>query len=187
MGVDFTCDTKSFSCSYGGWAIIRNKLVKATFDYLDDFFAQQNFAEKSYESTASANLKKWINEVREYANQQSKTPQVKFGMDFGLLNAENFLMDGLLLHISANEWFGELLIEFGVAGIYALCQKSGTEGFYSVGNSYDIFDLLIKVRPFLLFTEIDAESSENIIYERTRELEEMFQESAEKKIIVRIH
>jgi len=36
---------------------------------------------------------------------------------------------------------------FGLGGLYALCNQSDCEGFYTPGNSLDIYRLLVKIKP----------------------------------------
>ena len=40
-----------------------------------------------------------------------------------------------------------MLIYFNLSGIYTLLHKSDCEGFYSVGNSYDIYEMIQLVKP----------------------------------------
>ena len=192
MGVDFTCDEKSFGCSYGGWHNIRCTILEATFAYLDKRFAEilakpSNEEEDDWETThiqsAAKNLQKHIDKIREDAN--SKKQKSSEGI-FGIMREHNHILDCFINKIWEN-YFIDLLIEFGVGGIYALCNKSDCEGFYSVGNAYDIRELLTTIRPFLLKNTEDLESSDNWIYDVADELIELFQESIEKKKIIMIH
>ena len=102
------------------------------------------------------------------------------------MREHNHILDCFINKIWEN-YFIDLLIEFGVGGIYALCNKSDCEGFYSVGNAYDIHELLNTIRPFLLKNTKDLESSDNWLYDVADELIELFQESIEKKKIIMIH
>jgi hypothetical protein len=192
MGVDFTCDEKSIGFSYGGWHYIRCTLIEATFAYLDKRFAEilskfANEEEHDWETTniqsAAKNLQKHINEIREDAN--SKKQKSSEGI-FGIMREHNHILDCFINKIWEN-YFIDLLIEFGVGGIYALCNKSDCEGFYSVGNAYDIHELLITIRSFLLKDTEDLDSEDNWLYDSSDELIELFQESIEKKKIIIIH
>jgi hypothetical protein len=192
MGVDFTCDEKSIGFSYGGCHYIRCTLIEATFAYLDKRFAEilskfANEEEHDWETThiqsAAKNLQKHINEIREDANSKK---QKSSECIFGIMREHNHILDCFINKIWEN-YFIDLLIEFGVGGIYALCNKSDCEGFYSVGNAYDIHELLNTIRPFLLKDTKDLESSDNWLYDSSDELIELFQESIEKKKIIMIH
>ena len=192
MGVEFTCDEKSFGRSYGGWHYIRCTLIESTFAYLDKRFAEilSKFAnekehdwETNHIQSAAKTLQKYINEIREAAN--SKKQKSSEGI-FGIMREHNHILDCFINKIWEN-YFIDLLIEFGVGGIYALCNKSDCEGFYSVGNAYDIHELLITIRPFLLKDTEDLDSENNWLYDSSDELIELFQESIEKKKIIMIH
>ena len=187
MGVDFTCDTKTFGCSYSGWHYYRNLIIEATLAYLDDYLANQNPEIDTYEFSAMDKLKKGVASIRSRALKLSTENKSIFGMDLGKRPLEECYLKALLYELHENEWIGELIIENGLNGIRALCNKSDCEGFYSVGNSYDICELLYKIRPFLIKNKENLEADENYDYERSKDLLEMFEESVEKKIIVRIH
>ena len=50
------------------------------------------------------------------------------------------------------------LFFFNISGIYAFCNKSDCEGYYSVGNSYDICQLFKLIKPFYT-TDININKS----------------------------
>ena len=193
MGVDFTCDEKSIGFSYGGWHNVRCTILEATLAYLDQRFAEilakpvkeeESDWETMHIQSAAKNLQKHINEIRENANKKKQT---KPGSLFEIgIREHNHILDCFINTIWEN-YFIDLLIEFGVGGIYALCNKSDCEGFYSVGNSYDIHELLTTIRPFLLKNTENLESGDNWLYDAAGDLIDMFQESIEKKKIVMIH
>ena len=101
------------------------------------------------------------------------------------LGKNDKLIEGFVVYSRILE-FVDLLIQFGVGGLYALCNKSDCEGFYSVGNSYDICELLKLVKPFLLKNKEEVDSNENWIYNDIDIITNVFKESVEKNIIVRI-
>ena len=186
MGVDFTCDTKTFGCSYSGWHYFRNLIIGATLAYLDDFLSKQKYEEDTYEFSAMNNLKKGVASIRSTAVKISSENKTIFGMDLGKRPVEECLLKALAIEINSNSWFGELLIEYGLGGIWALCNKSDCEGFYSVGNAYDICDLFSLIRDFTLENNFDIDAPENIIYRSIHQIERVFQESLKKKRIVSI-
>lgn len=166
MGIDLYCGDKTFGCSYGGWNNVRNILIEATFEYLEVHFAVTEYQEGTHEYGAMIALKQYIKKI------------LNFGKNEKLI--ENFIVYSRLLE------FVDLLIQFGVGGLYALCNKSDCEGFYSVGNSYDICELLKLVKPFLLKNKEDLNSDENWIYNGIDNVTNVFKESVEKNVIVRI-
>jgi hypothetical protein len=78
----------------------------------------------------------------------------------------------------------DLLIYFGVGGVYALCNKMDCEGYYSVGNSYDILELFKLIKPFIINKTDNLETHGNEIYNCIIQVEKVFQESVDKKEIV---
>jgi len=192
MGIDFTCDEKSFGCSYSSWHNIRCSVLEATFAYLESRFAEiltkpikeeSDDWETTHIQSASNSLQQYINDVRESANSKKQNKNVGI---FGIMRDHNHILECFLSR-ATELYFVDLLIEFGVGGIYALCNKSDCEGFYSVGNSYDIHELLTTIKPFLLKDTENLESYDNRLYDRSDELIDMFQESFEKKKIILIH
>jgi len=168
MGIDLTCDTKYFSCSYSGWNSARTELIEATFFYLEDLIDKQtnDMVNDEYKNAFFNNLKKYINDIRQYRD------------------SNNCLLFGFI-ETSKNLNFINLLIQFGVGGIYALCNKSDCEGFYSVGNSCDICQLIKLIKPFLLKNKDDVDN-QNLLYNSIDRLLEVFQDSVETNIIVSI-
>jgi len=116
-----------FGCAYNSWNEIRTKIVYATFKYIETIDNEEN--------------KEYIETIREITSfiandiNSSRRPSVRF---IEIINTEQMYID--------------TLIYFNVGGLYALCNKSDCEGFYSPGNSYDICRLLDLIEPFI---EID--------------------------------
>lgn len=175
MGIDLYCGDKNFCCSYGAWHNIRIELIKATFDYLEIHFAVTEYEEGTHEHGSMIALKQYIEKIE----NGSVIKESIFG------NKESNLFD-LFYGYSRVLEFVDLLIEFGVGGIYSLCNKSDSEGFYSVGNSYDICQLFKLIKPFLLKNKEDLNDEENWLYRNIDELINVFKESIEHNEMVRI-
>lgn len=166
MGIDLYCGDETFGCSYGSWNNVRNSLIQATFEYLEVHFAVTEYEEGTNEHGAMIALKQYIQKILN-------------------LGKNDKLIEGFVVY-SRIFAFVDLLIQFGVGGLYALCNKSDCEGCYSVGNSYDICELLKLVKPFLLKNKEDLEADENWIYNYIDNVTNVFKESVEKNKIVRI-
>ena len=166
MGIDLYCGDETFGCSYGSWNNVRNSLIQATFEYLEVHFAVTEYEEGTHEHGAMIALKQYIQKILN-------------------LGKNDKLIEGFVVYSRILE-FVDLLIQFGVGGLYALCNKSDCEGFYSVGNSYDICELLKLVKPFLLKNKEDLDADENWIYNGIDNVTNVFKESVEKNVIVRI-
>ena len=185
MGIDLTCDTKNFSCSYSSWHNIRAELIEATFAYLEDLIANQTkgIDEERLEYSVIGHLKQYITEIREEcASFENDKPPIS---PFALLFSKRTIFNAFSEHLG-DLCFINILIQFGVGGIYTLCNKSDCEGFYSVGNSYDICELLNVIKPFTIKNKDNLDDEENYIYRCTDKLIELFQESLDKKLIVYI-
>ena len=185
MGIDLTCDTKNFSCSYSSWHNIRAELIEATFAYLEDLIANQTkgIDEERLEYSVIGHLKQYITEIREEcASFENDKPPIS---PFALLFSKRTIFNAFSEHLG-DLCFINILIQFGVGGIYTLCNKSDCDGFYSVGNSYDICELLNVIKPFTIKNKDNLDDEENYIYRCTDKLIELFQESLDKKLIVYI-
>jgi hypothetical protein len=185
MGIDLTCDNKNFSCSYSSWHNIRAELVEATFAYLEDIIANQTkgIDEERLEYSVFGHLKQYITEIREQcASFENDKPPIN---PFALLYSKRTIFNAFSEHLG-DLCFINILIQFGVGGIYTLCNKSDCEGFYSVGNSYDICELLNVIKPFTIKNKDNLDDEENYIYRCTYKLLDLFQESLDKKLIVYI-
>jgi hypothetical protein len=175
MGIDLYCGDKNFGCSYGNWHNIRIELIKATFEYLEVHFAVTEYKEGTHEHGSMTALKQYIQKIE----NGSVIKESIFG------NNKSNLLDSFNMYLGLLE-FVDLLIEFGVVGIYSLCNKSDCQGFYSIGNSYDICELFKLVKPFLLKNKEDLDAEENWLYRNIDDLIDVFKESVEKNEMVRI-
>jgi hypothetical protein len=175
MGIDLYCGDKTFGCSYGSWHNIRIELIKATFEYLEVHFAVTEYEEGTHEHGSMIALKQYIEKIQNGSIVKESIFSRK----------ESNLLELFTTYSSLLE-FVDLLIQFGVGGIYSLCNKSDCEGFYSVGNSYDICELLKLVKPFLLKNKEDLDAEENCLYNGIDNVTNIFKESVEHNEIVRI-
>ena len=174
MGIDLYSGDKTFGCSYSTWNNIRIELIEATFKYIEQYFDSGKIQEGTNEYVSLNQLKQYIETI-----QNEKIMKQTF------IGKQSNLLD-LFYSYSKNLDFIDLLIQFGVSGIYAFCVKSDCEGFYSVGNSYDICELLSVIKPFLLKNKDNLDSEENWLYMWIDELTDVFKSSIENKVIVTI-
>ena len=147
MGVCFCCSDSEYSCSYGNWHKIREELSKATILYLE-------YKKKVLPDTNTYLLEN----IDKILDIKKETPTY-FGHIF-------FIFDN-------NPDCKNILISLGVSGIYDLCNKSDDDGYYSVGNSHDILQMIANVRPFL------QNNGEHLEY-----IMKVFQKSVEQKEII---
>jgi len=173
MGIDLYCSEKSFCCSYSGWNSFRNEVIIATYDYLKNHFSlnplddDKESNEKVYRKEISDFFELILNVKKNYINNV---------FDFSITSPiDELIKYGDLKSV-------DLLIYYGIGGLYSFCNKSDCEGYYSVGNSYDICELFNLIKPFLIKNKENNELYNNVI----KEIEEIFKESVEKKLVVTI-
>lgn len=128
MGIDLYCDKAHFGCGYGNWNLFRIHVIQASILYLENLFSNIHF------DTTKFNLD---DKTYDYEGETYK----------------NILTNFLLLATVSVEKvelkYNNALIHFGIGGLYSFCQKNDCEGYYSVGNAYDICQLFRTIRPFL--------------------------------------
>ena len=163
MGIDLYCDKQYFYSSYSIWNLIRTTILSATLHYLRDEL-KQYIKDNSNDQFQNNNIIKNLNEM------------IDFNDEYLLVNKE--LSINLFLSSIVNL---DDLIQFDIYGIYALCNKSDCEGFYSPGNSLDICILLDIIKPYIKDSDIYTKLflSENSLYK-------LFEESFTKKIKITI-
>ena len=150
MGVDFHCNDITFSTSYGYWNAIRETIIKATFDYIIDKFQKD---EELYKDITNESDRHYIGEGSNYFMHKKNinkiiTSVLKPDVIANVQRTDNNLVIKILQLIT-NISYIDSLIYFNLGGLYALCNKSDCEGFYSVGNSYDIILLFDLIKPFV--------------------------------------
>lgn len=194
MGIDLICDEATFGCSYSGWHTIREFIIKSTFDYITDKFAKDK---ELYKDIANEDNEHYIGEGSQYfiySNQINilitnlNLPNIlsNFNINtFNTFNKFNGLFTKFINLTYDNLDNKDALIYFNIDGLYALCNKSDCEGFYSVGNSKNIIRLFDLIEPFVkkdnsVYMGIYEESfSRNKLYD-------VFKKSVEnkKKVII---
>ena len=147
MGVDFYCNDKTFSCSYGNWNIRRMAILKATYNYL-------------------------IYTISNYKNEDYSEEELKDQIERHLIIINEIFENGLVQNIdkflhnvySKRHFSLDTIIKYGAGGIYALLNKSDCEGHYSPGNCLDICILLDLIKEYYDVSSEDTEWIKNSIY-----------------------
>ncbi len=166
MSMELICDKEHWTCTYMNWSKIRNECVKATFAYIEHYIQTNTIRVNNEERRLQDNIIAYINKIRAYKSSNEH-----------LTNADLHLYSGFLEECKHIE-FIDLLVKFGVSGLYALCHKSDCEGFYSVGNAYDICDIIPNILNF---------TSDNYYNRCFNSIHKVFKESLELKRIVSIY
>jgi hypothetical protein len=184
MGIDLICKEKVFSCGYGFWNLIRTATIIATADYLKDQLSKTNVEEETYPYVSLKNINDFMDELLSYNKNTEKseetTEEDEVSTPIPTENDEEIPIIGLFLG-NCSLQVQDLLIYFGVGGVYALCNKMDCEGYYSVGNAYDILELFKLIKPFIINKTDNLETSENEIYNCVIQVEKVFQESVDTK------
>ncbi len=191
MGVDFYCGDVTFGCSYGGWNELRRNVIKATFDFIQDKFQRE---EELYKNITDEEDENYIGDGSKYYCYKKEIIKLIEAMNssntknvFGI-NIDNTVNN--FINLCRNLSYIDTLIYFDIGGLYAFCNKSDCEGFYSVGNSVDICQLFDLIEPFIeknnKQTYLSIYKLEDRMFGNSR-LYDLFKESAtqNKKIIIR--
>jgi hypothetical protein len=158
MGIWIYCDEKEYSCSYGFWNKFRMATINATFKYIKSYISLTEITE--YEKVYADKLLEFINKIESESN---------FDID-------------IFLNYCKESPFIDTLVFFNISGLYAFCNKSDCEGYYSVGNSYDICQLFKLIKKFYI---VDKEFFKNI-HKTINKIKKIFQESIKKRKIITI-
>lgn len=157
MGIWIYCDEKEYSCNYSSWDKFRMATIDATFNYI-----------KSHAiSTECEREQFYVNKLLEIINNIESEPDLNIDIFLNYCNQPHFI-DGLIF--------------FNISGLYAFCNKSDCEGYYSVGNSYDICQLFKLIKNFYI---VDKEFFKDI-NKTIKTINKIFQESVRKRKIITI-
>ena len=173
MGIDITCNEKTFSCGYGSWNKIRIETIIATAEYLKHLKTINQFEERTYPYVSLEIINEFMSELISYTTKQEQETNQEPKQEQNLV--------GLFLGNCTLELI-DVFIFFGVGGLFSLCNKSDCEGYYSVGNAYDICELFHLIRPFLIENSDSPDNYANVI----TQIEDVFKESVEisQKILI---
>lgn len=158
MGIWIYCDKKEYSCSYGSWDKFRMATINATFKYIKSYISLTEITE--YDKVYADNLLEFIDKIESETN----------------------LDIDIFLNYCKQSPFVDTLVFFNISGLYAFCNKSDCEGYYSVGNSYDICQLFKLIKNFYI---VDKEIFQDI-HKTINKIKKVFQESVRKRKIITI-
>lgn len=133
MGLGIYCDILGFYSSYTRWNEIKIEIIKGTIDYIKNKYDEDI---KLYGDITDEDDENYIGEHTNYNYYIKCLLELKSEINNFLTQCHNFE------YINALKYFD-------VAGLLALCNQDGYEGFYTCGNSIDICLLLEKIEPFM--------------------------------------
>jgi hypothetical protein len=194
MGVDFYCGKYTVHFTYSGWNRTRCKIISATIDYIIDKFEKDllkygelpeeddNYIGKNSSDYHHKSVILGLIDTLE----KSRPPKPSVSE---VANVFTIIKDcnndvGVFVNACSGRYGQDSLIYFDIIGLYALCNKSDCDGFYSRGNSSDICQLFDLIEPFTK----KYDQLYEIIYggRETSDLYGLFKESAETKTMISI-
>jgi hypothetical protein len=132
---EFICGDKRFHCSHKSWNELRNNIILATIEYLEDTLntteeiPDHEVYNHDYYALHALHL------LEQFYKETKDTPVDRI-----------VLLSKL---VRTNMFFINALTYFGIIGLYELCYKTDGEGHYSPGNALNISLLLDKIEPYL--------------------------------------
>jgi len=176
MGIDLTCGDINYHCSYSYWHTFRCNMIIATIKYIKKYYEANKENMFDYEIQHMEDLIDVFKTIETKVNETEK------------INGEtqNSIMIYFINKCLFDENFIENLIMFDIYGLFILCNKSDSVGYYSVGNSYDIFNLFEKITPTLINNNEIANNEEIHLFNDVMEVINVFEESknTETKVII---
>lgn len=147
MELYLSCDDFTFKVTPIFWLVIRNEFVNASFRFL------QNEQENETKQTISIDL------IDKY------------------IISNNFTTINDFIIMSHNKNIHNIYTYNCIDGIMILLEKSDFDGYYSIGNAYDILEMIDNLKPFI---------SDEITLKHLPFLKILFQKSIDKKRLVTI-
>lgn len=177
-----SCDGSMFYSSYSGWNKVRNFVVRATLQHLQNSFVEQSQKkqltktrqsregkednqeeqdekevdyEESYRRSDFEHYQKTV--LKMISEMKSARPLLQMkaaAMRMPGLPADFFDNDLHAFYTVAlpNRNYVDALNHFGCGGLVALCAANDCGGYYTPGNAWDIWHLLTTIRPTLTAT-----------------------------------
>jgi hypothetical protein len=158
MGIHIYCHEKEYSCSYGSWDKFRMATINATFKYIKSYISLTEITE--YDQI-------YANKLLEFIDKIESEPNLDINIFINYCEQSPFI---------------DTLVFFNISGLYAFCNKSDCDGYYSVGNSYDICQLFKLIKKFYI---VDKEVFQDI-NKTINKIKKIFQESVRKRKIITI-
>jgi hypothetical protein len=169
MGFCMTCTTTGKNCSYSAWYEQRVEIIKVTIAYLE---AQIEKVQQEIQATLEedGDDDKYINgfHIIDYdmyikdlrseliepirnaidkSEDESSTKQNPYSWSYTRsVKSSDVIYD--IVTKTMTTTIKEAMVCFGIYGLHLLCKQSDCSGAYSVGESYDILELLRRIKPY---------------------------------------
>lgn len=153
MGFNMVCKNTGKNCSYNTWFEQRVAIILATVAYLEHAISSIEDKLKEIDKEdevypiennpySALRIQNLLPSLKEYLIEPIRKIRNKDSSNTDAIY--NILIESCK-RISINDG----LVCFGIYGVYLLCSQSDCGGAYSIGNSYDIIQLLEKIEPFV--------------------------------------
>ena len=156
MGIHLACDNVSYSCGYGAWDTAREEIAHAAVTYLRSI----------YDYMLTGNL------YNGFVEEEQAEVQVRIEKLLEYVEVNNCVTIRDFIQMLSDFDFQNIFILFDLGGVYALLNKSDDDGYYSVGNSYDIAHTLSIIDNYVIYDEVKR----NYMY-----IKKVFDESRDTK------
>ena len=156
MGIDLTCGKEFFSTSYSGWNTLRMKFAEYCMKFIEDLsknelnispdgviYAMSNreIIRERVIIEARTIIKEW-NDIVEYKKKLSLEPDEEGVDDLQAIVNKKYKGFNINDYLKVYGSHIDYLINIKLKGVVSLLNKSDCEGFYSVGDSYDILQMI---------------------------------------------
>ena len=174
MSIHLICGDFYFTSSISFWNKIRETISIATFDYIVKY---RNDLYNEREDQNINPCQSLVKKIQLLSDLNNCIHDIRFS-----LFQTNPMMSGSedSIHISLLKmytYYLDILTVLGVAGIFAMTNKSDSEGYYSPGNSADIVNTMKITMPYI--------ENDNIL-SSMQELIDLFLYSSRENMIVAI-
>jgi hypothetical protein len=151
MGFNMVCVTTGKSCRYGTWHEQRIEIIKITMKYLEAKILEVQEKINAMDDTDDEYINGFPVHEYEYFIERLNDMLIKPISTFTQAIATHKDNDDMIFNIVSNAniyHIKEMMVCFGIYGIHLLCKQSDNSGVYSVGESYDILELLKNIKPY---------------------------------------
>lgn len=146
MTTKFLCnDEIILEIPYNIWLDIKVHIICATFEYLSQKFEKD---QTQYGHICDMSHPNYIGQFSSYYGEMHDLQYINDEIIKHSNNDDNIIIHTFLKLCNMMNCVNSLY-RFDVSGLHTLCSKSEHGGYYSPGNSFDIWMLLNIIRPFM--------------------------------------
>lgn len=145
MVFSMCCNSTAISCSYTIWREIKAEIVRKTIQYLESKISEIQKELESKDCYENIKINGYpASNYESYINILHKELITPICNTSTLNEKDNILMISIGYDVFLVK---DAMTCFGIYGMYLLCKECECSGSYSVGESYDILELLRLIKP----------------------------------------